>query len=107
MLPACCHHRPLLPTLQNGVLGHGHEKDQTPKWPTRIPCLEAKQVAAGWKHSTAVTTGGRLCTWGWGGSQGGRGFAGRGIGWEAAAQGLDGGRGMAHPCAACPRLERC
>ncbi|PSC71361.1 ultraviolet-B receptor UVR8 [Micractinium conductrix] len=55
---------------QNGVLGHGHEKDQTPKWPTRIPCLEAKQVAAGWKHSAAVTTGGRLCTWGWGGSQG-------------------------------------
>jgi Regulator of chromosome condensation (RCC1) repeat len=28
------------------------------------------QVSAGWKHSGAVTTDGRLLMWGWGGSSG-------------------------------------
>lgn len=55
---------------QNGVLGLGHEKDQRSKRPSKVPGLKAEQVAAGWKHSAAITSGGRLYTWGWGGSQG-------------------------------------
>lgn len=38
--------------------------------PAQVPGLKAEQVAAGWKHSAAITSGGRLYTWGWGGSQG-------------------------------------
>ena len=58
--------------LQNGVLGHGHEaKEQRPtRRPSKVPGIAAEQVAAGWKHSAAVTGSGKLYTWGWGGSQG-------------------------------------
>ena len=59
-----------LPCLQNGVLGHGHEQKEQPKRPSKVPGIAAEQVAAGWKHSAAVTGAGKLYTWGWGGSQG-------------------------------------
>lgn len=53
------------------MLGLGHDKDQQPRRPSRVKGLaEVEQIAAGWKHSAAVTSGGRLFTWGWGGSQG-------------------------------------
>lgn len=69
-----------LPPPQNGVLGLGHEKNQQPKRPSRVPGLaDVTQVSAGWKHNGAVTSGGRLFTWGWGGSQGEPGC------WDAAA----------------------
>jgi hypothetical protein len=39
--------------------------------PDQIPGLSGvEQVSAGWKHSACVTSGSRLLTWGWGGSQG-------------------------------------
>ncbi|EFN54346.1 hypothetical protein CHLNCDRAFT_24715 [Chlorella variabilis] len=57
-------------TNQNGVLGQGHEKQQQPKRPSKVPGVSAEQIAAGWKHSAAVTGSGKLYTWGWGGSQG-------------------------------------
>ena len=57
---------------QNGVLGLGHEKDQQPRRPSRVRGLsDVRQISAGWKHNAAVTDGGLLYTWGWGGSQGG------------------------------------
>lgn len=56
--------------LQNGVLGLGHQAQQQPRLPSRVPALSAAQCSAGWKHSAAVTGNGRLYTWGWGGSQG-------------------------------------
>ena len=56
---------------QNGVLGLGHGRRESVSRPARIPGLaSAVQVAAGWKHSAAVTSSGELFTWGWGGSQG-------------------------------------
>lgn len=56
---------------QNGVLGLGHEKDQQPRRPSRVRGLsDVRQISAGWKHNAAVTDGGLLYTWGWGGSQG-------------------------------------
>ena len=62
---------PSAPLKQNGVLGLGHEKEQQIWRPSRVPGLEdVRQLAAGWKHNAAVTDGGRLYTWGWGGSQG-------------------------------------
>jgi alpha-tubulin suppressor-like RCC1 family protein len=56
--------------LQNGVLGLGHEKNQQPQRPSKVPGILAEQISAGWKHSAAVMGSGRLFTWGWGGSQG-------------------------------------
>ena len=32
--------------------------------------MDTLQAACGWKHSAAVTTSGKLLTWGWGGSMG-------------------------------------
>ncbi|KAK9811244.1 hypothetical protein WJX72_000524 [[Myrmecia] bisecta] len=55
---------------QNGSLGLGRDDDQTARVPTAVANLRADQVAAGWKHSLAVGAGGRLFTWGWGGSMG-------------------------------------
>ena len=55
---------------QNGCLGRGKEKDGNIKRAEPVPGVLAEQVAAGWKHSAAITSGGKLMTWGWGGSQG-------------------------------------
>ena len=52
------------------MLGHGHEQKEQPKRPSKVPGIAAEQIAAGWKHSAAVTNSGKLYTWGWGGSQG-------------------------------------
>ena len=60
---------------QNGCLGLGSDSAQQPRRPARVAApkgLAAEAVAAGWKHSAAVTRGGQLWTWGWGGSQGAR-----------------------------------
>lgn len=58
---------------QNGVLGLGSGKGikQSSRTPEPLPGFSAEQLAAGWKHSAAVAGGGRMYTWGWGGSQGG------------------------------------
>lgn len=57
---------------QHGCLGLGRQKGMRgPMLPQPISkSLVAQQVSAGWKHSAAVTHGGVLHTWGWGGSQG-------------------------------------
>ena len=63
---------------QNGCLGLGHQQQQQARRPARVPKLAAEHVAAGWKHSAAVTADGRLLTWGFGGSQGETGRRERG-----------------------------
>jgi alpha-tubulin suppressor-like RCC1 family protein len=56
---------------QNGVLGLGEAKDQNPLDPTPVTGdLVVQSVSAGWKHSGAITAGGEVLTWGWGGSVG-------------------------------------
>ncbi|KAJ7525772.1 hypothetical protein O6H91_17G065400 [Diphasiastrum complanatum] len=56
-----------------GCLGFGYKQDDYALVPKKVEgslalsCIS--QVACGWKH-TAVLTGGRIFTWGWGGSQG-------------------------------------
>ena len=54
-----------------GTLGQGEGNWQKipVKTPTEIPGLSnVKSVSCGWKHSVAVTTDGRLFTWGWNGA---------------------------------------
>jgi alpha-tubulin suppressor-like RCC1 family protein len=61
-------------TNQAGCLGLG---DKAPpgagvRAAARVPSVNAAiSLAAGWKHSAAVTADGELLTWGWGGSEGG------------------------------------
>ena len=55
---------------EHGCLGLGREGPLQARTPAPVPGLAAEQVSAGWKHAAAVTAGGRLYTWGWGGSQG-------------------------------------
>jgi alpha-tubulin suppressor-like RCC1 family protein len=56
------------------IWGFGHTQglnDNGCREPTVIEVeMDVAQVACGWKHSAAVTTSGRLLTWGWGGSMG-------------------------------------
>ena len=37
---------------------------------TEVVKLSLMKVTAGWKHNAAITAGGELLTWGWGGSAG-------------------------------------
>ncbi len=61
-------------TDSNGSLGQGEGSgnwQRVPlKVPTAVPGLPggAKSVICGWKHSLAVSTDGRLYTWGWNGA---------------------------------------
>lgn len=55
---------------QGGCLGRGKVKGGDIKKPEPVPGVLAEHVAAGWKHSAALAPGGKLFTWGWGGSQG-------------------------------------
>jgi alpha-tubulin suppressor-like RCC1 family protein len=60
-------------TNQAGCLGLGEKAPPGVgvRAAARVPCVNAVSVAAGWKHSAAVTADGELLTWGWGGSEGG------------------------------------
>ncbi|KAL4535282.1 hypothetical protein Ndes2526B_g06182 [Nannochloris sp. 'desiccata'] len=63
---------------QNGCLGRSKVGGNSSggaggdmRLPEPVPgVLGAEQIAAGWKHSAAIVSGGKLMTWGWGGSQG-------------------------------------
>jgi alpha-tubulin suppressor-like RCC1 family protein len=68
---------------QNGCLGRSNVGNSTRgdssssggggdiRIPEPVPGISgAEQIAAGWKHSAAIVSGGKLLTWGWGGSQG-------------------------------------
>ncbi|KAK9791863.1 hypothetical protein WJX73_008713 [Symbiochloris irregularis] len=55
----------------NGVLGLGRDHPSSTTYtPTPIKKLQASQIACGWRHSLALTAGGGIVAWGWGGSVG-------------------------------------
>lgn len=63
---------------QHGCLGLGRKGASTMKHPERLVMGGEEEeeedaiadICCGWKHSAAVTRGGRVLTWGWGGSMG-------------------------------------
>ena len=55
---------------QGGCLGRGKVKGGDIRRPEPVPGVLVDHVSAGWKHSAAIAPGGKLMTWGWGGSPG-------------------------------------
>eukprot|EP00958_Prasinococcus_capsulatus_P002289 scaffold206_cov400-Prasinococcus_capsulatus_cf.AAC.7 len=53
-----------------GVTNDGARPGTSVRFPGRVEHLTASCISAGWKHSAAIDSTGRLFTWGWGGSEG-------------------------------------